>query len=99
MNLSLINKLNLPIEITNKIYYLSIPESPCKNSILESYNNAVEYKNEIDTIYKNEDYFIFPNKYISDSILIYLSRMLNNEGREHSHHIDPEVALKFILFH
>ena len=78
MSLSLINKLNLPIEITNKIYYLSIPESPCKNNIHESYNDAVEYKNEIDTIYENEDYFIFPDKYVSDTILIYLSKMLNN---------------------
>lgn len=99
MSLSVINRLNLPIEIINKIYYLSIPELPCKNSIHESYNDAVEYKIEIDTIYKNEDYFIFPDKYISESMLIYLSRMLNNEGREHSHHIDPDAALKFILFH
>ena len=99
MILSLINKLNLPIEIINKIYYLSIPESQCINSIRESYNDAVEYKNEIDTIYKNEDYFIFPDKYVSDSILIYLSKILNNETREHSHHIDPDTSVKFILFH
>jgi hypothetical protein len=99
MSQSLIPLLNLPDEILSKIYYLSLMSHPCKQSILETYADATEYKTELDKIYKNLDYFIFPDGYISAGLLVYLSHMLLNDDREHSHYIDPDTETRFILFH
>jgi len=90
--------LNLPEELVSKIYYLSVPSHPCKKKLCETYSSAVEYKEEIDTIYKHEDIFPFPDGHISKGLLIYLSQMLLRDNRPHSHLIDPDTLTRFILF-
>jgi hypothetical protein len=91
--------LNLPEELISKIYYLSVPSHPCKKNLCETYRSAVEYKEEIDTIYKDEDIFPFPGGTISKAILIYLSQMLLSDNRPHSYHIDPDTFTSFIFFY
>ena len=95
---SLVGCLNLPEELVYKIYYLGVPSHPCKKNLCETYNSAVEYKEEIDTIYKHDDIFPFPDGAITKAIIIYLSQMLLRDNRSHSYHIDPDTFTRFILF-
>lgn len=95
---ALCKNIDLPTDIISKIYYLSVTPHLCKNLIVENYAAAIGYKNEIDTIYANEDIYPFPDIHIPQGLLIYLTQMLLSDGRKHIRTIDPDTGIKFIMF-
>ena len=90
----------LPDELVDTIFYYSLPKHIYVDNLLDQYKFAEHCKWEIDSVYREEQLYPFPDTGISKVSLIYLNNiLLNDSNRGHQILDDLDNGRKFIIFY